>query len=480
MSNLVLDYVREENTDFVRNILAVLRLNAQNQVPPPGENAANAAQRIARQNEANALLDQIGQRIENRQPDLPELEAFAFNLPAQNLIEWKNHLQARHIQPEEDVHYRKSCQAYFKNTAEASWKQNEITEGNRASDNFRRNNANATEEQLRAEFNRGAFNAREHNRDIGENNPPVWEILAKEPNMQNDCKGEDVFLRFMDIKHLAPDWYKICHNLKEFGEGQGYTGAHFRHALTRYVMWFCPDLRNVIEGLNHNEMARFLLKLTAPEPKFDRIQKQMNALIRPKGESIRPAMAYLSALANALHSDTEEPERTHSINRVLYQGLVSFTTGQTRTNILEALEQAKRENQIIQPNKLISGVEKAETRYGRPSTALTFCNQSENSTMLFNVSNPVSIGPDIYPQPVSMWYNNRYNDYQPCCTGPQPPVDHQQDKHAGYHPYQNPIGINHHPPHYQPHFQPHNPVLPMAHLPLNNQPALQHPPAPPP
>ena len=133
------------------------------------------------------------------------------------------------------------------------------------------------------------------------------------------------------------------------------------------------------------ELARFLLNLNVPDSEYDVIINQMRGLTRKAGERIQTVMSHLLALGNTMHKNLSEEEKNGKINTLMINGLLKFTTGQTKTNLAETVDDVNREQRKVLWEKFMNGVVKNESVHGYPTTALSYNEASGMTTRLFNV-----------------------------------------------------------------------------------------------
>jgi hypothetical protein len=246
--------------------------------------------------------------------------------------------------------------------AEAGWA---------ARDAFADEHADATEPQLQQAYTQGAAAAERTNRDAARAEPN-WRILKRDS--PNDSRGEDSLLQFTDSQHRIVDYYAVIANLRRFGENLGYTLAHYRHCLQRFVGFFNPSLRPVVNELDANELARFLMRMSAPVPKAELLIQNINSLIRQPGDHIRIIVAQLQGLLSALYANHAEDEKKLQINRLMMQGLISFTTGMTQKSLLAIVESAQMSGKVLEPTVLIDSIIMSEKAHGAPTIPLQFKN----------------------------------------------------------------------------------------------------------
>ena len=315
---------------------------------------------------------------------------FTFNIPEHSLDEWIAKLRADRVQPIANVHFKELKDCLYKNTNAASYTEDEHDAGLAAKDTYFTGvgevEENWDQEKANKAFERGCKNARARNAEARKQ-PQNW-VLLKRAGL-NDSRMEDTAIRYMDFQKRAedrtPDWHAITRNLKIAGESVGYDERHYKHALDRLVSFFQPQLRPVTERMRAVELARFLLNLNVPDSEYDVIINQMRGLTRKAGERIQTVMSHLLALGNTMHKNLPEEEKTGKINTLMINGLLKFTTGQTKTSLAETVDDVNREQKKVPWEKFMTGVVKNESVHGYPTTALSYNEASGMTTRLFNV-----------------------------------------------------------------------------------------------
>jgi hypothetical protein len=118
-------------------------------------------------------------------------------------------------------------------------------------------------------------------------------------------------------------------NIAEYGRESGYTLAHYKRALDRFVSHFDPSLRPITEKMGANEMATFLSNLTLPDSEFEVFEQQIHKLVRLPGQKIKAVMSTLHALAQSLYKGLEPTKAKALTDWVMVIGLSSMTIGET-------------------------------------------------------------------------------------------------------------------------------------------------------
>ena len=178
-------------------------------------------------------------------------------------------------------------------------------------------------------------------------------------------RREDTQITFIDNNRNLPDWYSIVRKIKTMGEELGYNLQHYKNVLDRFVGYFSPELKATTDDLQALDLAKFLLKIAMPAPKYDRLHQNIQKLTRQPHESIRNVAAKLHGMVAAFYSNKPEAEKEPLINRLMIQGLIHFTTGTTNAKLISALEFAQINNETPNWNSLLDSVANSEREIGR-------------------------------------------------------------------------------------------------------------------
>ena len=376
--NLVLDSIRTDDTEVLRRLTQAIRVLGAN-------NAAIAP-----------LLEQADATIGVFQQNQPRVDGnVTFVVPAQTLNDWCTELRGREppIDPVPGIHWKEDHGCHYKNTEPLSYLENEHEAGNREKDEAIRlagpNNPPGRDD-LQFAYERGAYQARVRNR-AARAHQPTWALLARQVDV--DTRSEDVLIRYLPGRELKePDWYYTVRELRRHGEAHGYTLAHFKSALDRMVSHFDAKMRIVTEHMDANQMATYLSNLTLPESEYEVVESQIKSLTRQPGEKIKAVMSKLKALAEILHRNVEPPqERQTVIDKLMVTGLIGFTTGETRANLIATIDQCKRNRLPMTWERLADGVASAESLHGQPTVPLSL-SEGNQSVLTYNVGIGVQTG----------------------------------------------------------------------------------------
>ena len=118
-----------------------------------------------------------------------------------------------------------------------------------------------------------------------------------------------------------------------------------------------------------------MMGFSIPKTDYELLTLEMGTLTRQVGESINQSMSHLKALAETMYAHQNQHERQASVNRLMMDGLINFTMGNTREEVLGTMEYTKSNKKSIDWVKMLTAVVVAENVHGLPTEALQF-NQS--------------------------------------------------------------------------------------------------------
>jgi len=162
-----------------------------------------------------------------------------------------------------------------------------------------------------------------------------------------------------------------------------------------------PSLKPVTDDLNAADLAKFLMKMSVPVPKHEKIANQIENLTRQPNENIRAPMAQLQGLAQAYYSDKPENDRPALINRLMIKGLYSFTTGVTQQELKHSLDRYQVQGKYPDWLTLLEATVDSERNTGPPQNVLFFQQINTSSTSLFTTTFSLVEMPVYFqPQPI--------------------------------------------------------------------------------
>jgi hypothetical protein len=122
---------------------------------------------------------------------------------------------------------------------------------------------------------------------------------------------------------------------------------HYKNVLSRFILWFNPELTIVTDPLHATEVAKFLMRLNMPDTEEEKLEKQISKLTRRAGTSLRTVMAYLFEIMAAKYADLPLSERETEMRKEMIRGLVRFTRGDLQVQIVQAIEFARKKKEKI-------------------------------------------------------------------------------------------------------------------------------------
>jgi hypothetical protein len=220
-----------------------------------------------------------------------------------------------------------------------------------------------------------------------------WELMQRDSS--NDIRQEDSLLVFIDPKHTIIDWYTVVKNIKKFGEPLGYTEQHYLNVMQRFVGYFAPALKPITDELNAIELAKFLMKMSMPVSKFERLTQQITNLTRIPSDNLRAVMAQMQGLALALYNNKPQDEQKSLVNRLLITALLSFTVGPTKASLSAEIYSLQLQGKTPEWLNLLDAVINSERIHGVPQMQLHFKTNFTPTPALFNtmhisVDNPAN------------------------------------------------------------------------------------------
>jgi hypothetical protein len=134
-----------------------------------------------------------------------------------------------------------------------------------------------------------------------------------------------------------------------------------------------------------------MMGFSVPKTDYELLTLEMGTLTRQIGESINQSMSHLKALAETMYAHQNINEREASVNRIMMDGLINFTMGNTREEVLGTIEYTKSERKPINWVKILAAVVVAENVHGMPTEPLRFNQSIKPIQRIYNVSVPVEI-----------------------------------------------------------------------------------------
>jgi hypothetical protein len=260
-------------------------------------------------------------------------------------------------------------------------------------------NPRADEKEREKAYYDGVEEARKRNRDA-RRAVANWDIIEKDG--ENDTREEDPLLRYIDRQNNKIDWYSTMRNLAGYGKRSGYSEGHYKRCKDRWVSFFAPDLRPITEPLSADKAGSFLSSLTIPDSDLEIVERNLKSLKRKPGEKLFSVISHLSALAERMYQEYEEAERLVLIERILFNGLWCFTTGETKRELGETLQLCSKTKVKPVWTEIYEGAMLSEERHGTPTIELAYANPVESKVSLLNVDTRIGYVPETIAPLVSM------------------------------------------------------------------------------
>ena len=376
MKGIMINYYKDETEDNFKRLLDAIT-------------ATNAG-------EKRTIVEELQRKLRKDEPEVNKINQFAFVTTELSLQVWLGMLanEDNIIAPKSNVHWKRENNIYYRNINKQSYVRDETEDCQRDRDGQFRPNAEGMEvcretaDELAARWDILARQIRRHN-EQARRQIPVWEPLKKSDG--NDTKAEDSLIMYTDDKHSIPDWHGTIKKLQTYGTSVGYSTENYKSCLDRLVSFFTPQLRRILSKHDANGLARFMMGFSVPKTDYELLTLEMGTLTRQIGESINQSMSHLKALAETMYAHQNENDRKASVNRLMMDGLINFTMGNTREEVLGTIEYTKSERKPINWVKILAAVVVAENVHGLPTEPLRFNQSIKPIQRIYNVSVPVEV-----------------------------------------------------------------------------------------
>jgi len=261
--------------------------------------------------------------------------------------------------------------------------------------------------------------------------PPNW-ILIKRKTL-NDTRMEDSLLQYADKEHTQVDWYSTLNTLRETGEKIGYTRDHYKRVLHRFISWFKPEMNQIGQLMNIDQLARLLMTSTMPANKTEMIMEEIKKLTRKPGESLRIPMANLLSLLNTYY-ETKLGAEHPQVSRLLFHGLLKLTSGETKEQLKKLIKYSQLHKIKLDYHDTLETCILSEKTNGEPAEDLKF-DQSKETVMVFQSTiSPVDTLTDTdrlrspTPQPDEPFSSRRSRSKQRSGNQTRPPSPSDSSK----------------------------------------------------
>jgi hypothetical protein len=323
-----------------------------------------------------------------------DIDNFTFVIPQYSLAQVKtlpnytNMREGTHFKRENNIMY------YNTNLPSLAYTHPE-TAGHNARTRLATDNPAATQQQLET-VQRNAIDTAYQQNIAASLLPKEWVQLQR--TEQNDVRQEDSLLQFSDPKHKVVNWHKTIRNIKEMGEDLGYSMKHYERVMNRFVAFYNPELSPLLESINVVNFCKMLMSTTTPTPPKEMLQTTIKSTTRSVGENLRSTMGRLGTAVAAYYEGTEHAAA--QLNRFLLLGLTSFTAGENRKHLMNAINQAQIDEKPLEYQVLLEACIKGERIHGIPTTELRLGHPSDTVNFFSSVHSPIEPVIDTSIEPV--------------------------------------------------------------------------------
>ena len=380
---------RIENNDKVRELVEAFRL-----IPIADVNARN---------QLNESLEKILTPTAHKIPETQKkITEFTFNEPELSYHEIAARPKYRPMK--HGIHYLDEDNTlYYNAEIENSDWVDEIVAATRARDAATAAGQNQADRQ--AAYNAELARQQRINAAIFAE-PPRWVLIKRKAF--NDTRMEDSLLQYIDKKHTQVDWYSTIITLRETGHKIGYTRDHFKRVLHRFISYFKPEMNQIGQRMGIDELARLLMTSTMPTNERELIITEINKITRRISESLRVPMSNLYSLATTYYNDATDSETQR--NKILFQGLLNFTTGTTKEQLQKLITYSQLHKIKLDYHDTLETCIISEKSSGSPKTDLKF-GQSENVMVFQSTFSPNDALKNAEKTPVNSRNNSRDSSY---------------------------------------------------------------------
>jgi len=134
-------------------------------------------------------------------------------------------------------------------------------------------------------------------------NNPNWREVSR-------CENANVLVelgrvRYLDDTKSVVDWKATLPQLKKLGHERKYTLDMMKVCLEKLMSDFLSTQTHMIEGMNANEIAKYLLSTESKRDTVEYKNAQLNMLTRRYGEELRIPLTKAKQLINMIYPETE-------------------------------------------------------------------------------------------------------------------------------------------------------------------------------
>ncbi len=157
-----------------------------------------------------------------------------------------------------------------------------------------------------------------------------------------------------------------------------------------------------------DELARLLMTSTMPTNERELIITEIQKITRRQHESLRVPMSNLYSLATTYYNDATDGETQR--NKILFQGLLNFTTGTTKEQLQKLITYSQLHKIKLDYHDTLETCIISEKSSGSPKTDLKF-GQSENVMVFQSTFSPNDALKNAEKTPVNSRNNSRDSSY---------------------------------------------------------------------
>src|SRR5450830_826141 len=247
---------------------------------------------------------------------------------------------------------------------------------------------------------------------------PVW-VEVSRPEAA-DFSAEVAEIVCYDKAKTLPNWQNSLPRLKELAQARKYNAHMMASSLNRLVIRYQPDLTRMIEGLECNDIANFLLNQERNKDSRAFRRKELYQVSRTPDQDLKAPIARAQTIIDQLYP-ADQPELAAYRSSAIRTAVMSFLPDQLAGPLAEELKRATELCRLIPDDRLMDLAQKMEDasrvrplfelKYGRlinsiPATEYIQFNSMENR----NVTGlPTTFEYGLPYQP----NRNPYSTYQP-------------------------------------------------------------------
>src|SRR5450830_1130897 len=247
---------------------------------------------------------------------------------------------------------------------------------------------------------------------------PVW-VEVSRPEAA-DFSAEVAEIVCYDKAKTLPNWQNSLPRLKELAQARKYNAHMMASSLNRLVIRYQPDLTRMIEGLECNEIANFLLNQERNKDSRAFRRKELYQVSRTPDQDLKAPIARAQTIIDQLYP-ADQPELAAYRSSAIRTAVMSFLPDQLAGPLAEELKKATELCRPIPDGRLMDLAQKMEDasrvrplfelKYGRlinsiPAAEYIQFNSMENRSVT-GIPTTFEYGLPYQPN------RNPYSTYQP-------------------------------------------------------------------